>query len=101
MGILHSTYSLQGIVHNLMQAFNELQDSRPFEIIDAEMVIPFVGTLAHRVASPSLRDFVNVSILTEDIERSRNSDIWKIRISVRQNETNIVRLEKYDTTTIT
>jgi len=70
------------------------------ELVEAELVIPFVGTLTREVVSPGLADFYNVSLLAEDIDRSGISDIWSIRITIGKTQPDVLRLEKYEASTV-
>lgn len=97
----HQSNLLRIVVHNLFQALNALRNSSSVGLVEAELVIPFVGTLAHEAVSPGLGDFHTVSLLTEDMECSNLSDIWKVHISIGMDQPSTLRLEKYDTASIT
>ncbi len=95
-GSRHDGDLLQEVARGLLQTLEALRDSKPVELIEAELEIPFVGTLADDAASVGLKHFRNVSLLTEDINSSRASDIWKICIAIGRDNASVLRVERYD-----
>lgn len=100
MGARHESNPLQEVIHDLLQALNALRDSRPVELVEAELAIPFIGKLARKTSLPDPEDFRAVSLLATDIERSDISDIWSIRILIGKDQATTLRLEKYDSSTV-
>lgn len=96
MGLRHGSDLLQEVAQGLLQTLEGLRGATPLDLVEAQVEIPFAGTLTGGTASAGLKDFRDVSLLAEDIAVSRASDIWKIRVSIAKGHAAVLRVERYE-----
>ena len=92
---------LSEVAQALARTFEALCSATPFELVEAEVGVPFVGILAGDSASAGLRDFRDVSLLAENIGPSSASDTWRVCISVAAGRATDLRVERYDAPAVT
>jgi hypothetical protein len=100
MGVRHEGVVLREVAQGLLRTLEALRGAKPLELVEAEVEIPFAGTRVGDIASAGLGDFRDVSLLAEDIGPSGDFNTWRLRISIAKGQAVVLRVERYDTPSI-
>lgn len=101
MGVRHEGDLLREVAQGFLRTLEALRGATPLELVEAEVEIPFAGTLAGDAASAGLGDFRNVSLLAEDVGPASAADTWRIRISIAKGRAAVLRVERYEGPAVT
>jgi len=92
---------LTEVLDSVMHAWAHAVGPEVSGALELEIEVPFVDRGPTQVALPSVGDFENVSVCTDDVAVANRDLIWRLCITFEHAVSPIVRVQRYDPTFLT